>query len=153
MKKTLITPMILLVLFISLSAQQHPPTLIGSWKLTKSEALEKIRNSSNYATMSEKDRIAFDAQADLMMQVNKYDFMPGHKLVYMDVERSFIGISLPVERKAIWELNDSVITIKETERPVQRQMKIVTLTDSTLVVNLIVDGVVSDGKVFFRSII
>lgn len=64
MKKTLITPMILLVLFISLSAQQHPPTLIGSWKLTKSEALEKIRNSSNYATMSEKDRIAFDAQAD-----------------------------------------------------------------------------------------
>ncbi|WP_460879821.1 lipocalin family protein [Pontibacter rugosus] len=139
-------------IFVSLSAQQSTSTIIGSWKLIKSEALDKIKNSSTYASMPERDRKAFEAQADLLMQVSRYEFMPDNKLVYMDVEQSFLEVSLPVERKAIWELKNDIITIVETDRPFQRQMKIVTLTDSTLVVNLITNGVASADKVYFESI-
>ncbi|GAB3821046.1 hypothetical protein GCM10028895_22400 [Pontibacter rugosus] len=142
----------LVSIFVSLSAQQSTSTIIGSWKLIKSEALDKIKNSSTYASMPERDRKAFEAQADLLMQVSRYEFMPDNKLVYMDVEQSFLEVSLPVERKAIWELKNDIITIVETDRPFQRQMKIVTLTDSTLVVNLITNGVASADKVYFESI-
>ncbi|MFD1186374.1 lipocalin family protein [Pontibacter rugosus] len=152
MKKSLITTLLLVSIFVSLSAQQSTSTIIGSWKLIKSEALDKIKNSSTYASMPERDRKAFEAQADLLMQVSRYEFMPDNKLVYMDVEQSFLEVSLPVERKAIWELKNDIITIVETDRPFQRQMKIVTLTDSTLVVNLITNGVASADKVYFESI-
>lgn len=152
MKHTLICLLLVLFILRGATAQHSPQALIGSWKLVQSEALEKIMVSATYASMPEEQRKAFKAQSDLMMQVSRYDFKPDNKLVYMDVERSFVGAFLPVERNATWELTNDVLKIKETDRPYQKEMKIVSLQDNTLIVQLIIDGQISEGRVVFKSI-
>ena len=150
MKKSIAITVLVVFAFMHLSAHKFAPTIVGVWKLTKSEALDNIKNSTGYASMPEESIKKFEAHSDLLMQVCEYNFQPENKLVYMDVEQSFIGVSLPVERHAVWELKNDVITIKETDRPYERQMKIVTLNDSALIVNPIIKGEVSKAKLVFK---
>ncbi|WP_439879692.1 lipocalin family protein [Pontibacter sp. MBLB2868] len=152
MKTIVLFTALIVYSLISILPQQSSDALIGTWKLTRSEALEKIKSSPQYASMPAAQRKAFEDQSSLMLKVCQYDFKPDNHLVYMDVDRSFAGAYFPVERHATWELEGDILTIKETDRPFERQMKIVTLNDSTLVVNLIMNGVVSEGAVAFKAL-
>ncbi len=117
--------------------------LQGKWKLNSFDTIDKIRLSETYLLASEEQRDLMEQRFEKVLDESYYHFS-NDSLFYSDLDRGIM-----VTRRALWELKDDVLTIKEIDRKYVRQALIRHVSKDSLVLSLIVEGKAGDGKLVF----
>ncbi len=117
--------------------------LQGKWKLHSFDTIDKIRLSETYLLATEEQRDLMEQRFEKVLDESYYHFS-NDSLFYSDLDRGIM-----VTRRALWELNDDVLTIKEIDRKYVRQALIRHVSKDSLVLSLIVEGKAGDGKLVF----
>jgi hypothetical protein len=136
----------LLIFIVGNLVGQDSTNLIGTWKMVKYDAFDKVKNSPAYLLGTDEEIQKYDNIVRLLLDSTTYDFRPDGIMVYTDMENQKL-----VNREARWTVEDSILFISELKRPYKREAKIISLTSSMLIMTPIIDGKVGDSKMTFTT--
>lgn len=148
MKRLLSLSIFLLLSANTLLAQKiEPEKIIGKWQLKSFDTIDMIRSSPGYLNSPEHIRKEMDEKSDKLLSNTVYNFMGLDSLVYTDLQGDKI-----VERRAIYNIRENYLTLKELDRPYSRQAKLLKLEDDILIFTPVVNGKDGKGKMVFERI-
>ena len=139
----IILPLILLC-FAS-SEIQEVNLLSGKWKFVHYEAIEFIRNSPAYAYGSKEEVEMMEKMFAQLYEEGHYTFT-NDTLYYSDFDKNSL-----ITRRALFEINDTTLKIKEIDRPNIREALIQNITSDSLVLIPIINGTIGRSKMIFAK--
>ncbi|AWW31170.1 hypothetical protein DN752_14110 [Echinicola strongylocentroti] len=119
--------------------------LKGNWQLLRYDAIEKIKQSPSYQNASPQAKEGMDRKITRFLDNTFYHFTDGDSLYYIDLSEGAL-----VQRKAVYTLEDSVLTISESGKRQNKQAKILELQENKLVLTPLVNE--EKGKMVFQRV-
>lgn len=126
-----------------MSFQFNNPSIIGTWKIKSYDAIDNIKQSPAYKYGVESTRSQVDQMFLEILTKGEYHFEPD-TLRYSDLEKTKLVI-----RRAIWKINQDILTISEIDRPFEREALIRKLTADSLIISPIIEGVPANSRIRF----
>lgn len=118
--------------------------LIGSWRLTHFEGMERIVNSSQYQNANASERASMDARINFRLENTVYQFEAGDVLKFTDLENQQV-----VQKEAKIELMEGNMLLIHDEEG-DRLAKIVEFTQQKMVLQPISKNSTSGRLIFER---
>jgi hypothetical protein len=133
----------IIIFSLPLFLQDGSYNLRGNWSLRSYDAIDKVRASPGYLFGDDKDRQALEKQFEEVLTKGAYIFS-ADTLHYTDLEGGAI-----IYRDALWHVKGQVLYIDEINRPYHRQAFIHFVTNDSLVISPIIEGIASTSKMKF----
>ncbi|PZX52033.1 hypothetical protein [Algoriphagus chordae] len=135
----------LLLAFVLQTTQINFQQLVGTWQLVHFDAMDQLRNSSQYQNANAAMRAGLEYKIQNRLENTVYEFVPGDSLKYTDYVKQEV-----VQKKATIKISsENVMTIQTGAET--KQAKILSIESDRMVLEPISKNP-SSGKLIFERI-